>query len=124
MGRRFPKKNIRFVKSGTTSTTIDGFLFGIKLAFQRGQAKSLKATYHFTFTGPVKKIATIKIIEGKLSVHEGHIGQPDLEVKTESNFWLRFINKEISLARMILTGKLKLKGNPKLLADFGKCFVT
>ncbi len=120
--KRFPHKQVRLVKSGFISTSIRGFLFGITLAFQGGKAKSMRAIYHFTFTGKEPKQATIKIWEGKLSVNEGHVGKANLKVTTDANAWLGFVNKDISLIRLLMTRKLRLQGNPRLLAEFGKCF--
>jgi ferredoxin len=41
--RRFPKKKVKRVGSGIRPRSIDGFLFGLKLTFQPGQAARLNA---------------------------------------------------------------------------------
>jgi putative sterol carrier protein len=40
----------------------------------------------------------------------------------DSKTWLGIVAKEKNVAAALLTGKLRLKGNPKLLMKFEKCF--
>jgi len=65
------------VASGIRPRSIDGFLFGLKLTFQPGQAANLNAVYHFTFTGQEEKQATVTIRDGTLQVQDGHQGEAD-----------------------------------------------
>ncbi len=120
--RRFPKKKIKRVGSGIRATSIDGFLFGLKLIFQPGKSKSLDAVYHFTFTGKVSKEATVAIRNGTLQVQDGHQGEADLRVTADSETWLGFLAKERSLLWALLRRRIRIKGSPKLLVAFGKCF--
>ncbi len=121
---RFPNKQLRRVGGGLRPRTISGLLDGMPLVFQRGKAKGLAATYHFTFTGTDARRATISIRERKLTISEGHVGVADISVTTDSTAWLAFLYKERSLPRMLLTGKLRIKGRPSLLLAFGKCFAV
>jgi Fe-S-cluster-containing hydrogenase component 2 len=122
VSRRFPKKKVKRVASGMRSTSIGGFLFGLKLFFQPGKAAELNAVYHFTFTGKEEKKATITIREGTLKVQDGHHGEADLGVTADSETWLGFLAKERSLLWALLRRKIRTKGSPKLLVAFGKCF--
>jgi NAD-dependent dihydropyrimidine dehydrogenase PreA subunit len=122
VARRFPHKRIRWVRPAARATSIEGFLFGMGLSFQPGKAAGLKAVYHFTFTGPQAAKATVVIDNRKLQVLPGHELEPNLRVTARGESWLRFLNKEISLFRLLATGALRLKGPPRLLAAFGKCF--
>ena len=90
--------------------------------FQRGQAKGLEATYHFTFTGAEDVQATIIIRNQTLQVEDGHRGKADLQVTADSRAWLGFLAKERSLVWALLRRKIRLKGSPRLLLAFGKCF--
>src|SRR5215471_14646086 len=73
VARRFPNKRAKRVGNGLNRTrSISGFLFGLPLVFQRGRAKGLEATYHFTFTGAENVEATIIIRIQPLQVNEGH----------------------------------------------------
>ena len=120
--RRFPKKRIKKVSSGIRPSTIEGFLFGLKLLFQPGKAADLNVTYHFTFTGKESQPATVQIREGTLQVQDGHQGEADLHVTADSETWLGFLAKERSLLWALLRRKIRIKGSPQLLVAFGKCF--
>jgi alkyl sulfatase BDS1-like metallo-beta-lactamase superfamily hydrolase len=112
------------VGGGLRPRTIQGLLDGMPLVFQRGKAKGLAATYHFTFTGAETRLATISIRERKLSIVEGHVGSADIAVSTDATAWLEFLYKERRLPWMLLTRKLRIKGRPSLLMAFGKCFAV
>ncbi len=120
--KRFPNKNTKRVTSGIRPTSIDGFLFGLKLLFQPGQAAELSAVYHFTFTGEDAQQATVQIDQGKLQVHNGLVGQPDLRVTADSVTWLGFLAKERNLLWAMLRRKIRIQGSLRLLVAFGKCF--
>jgi ferredoxin len=120
--RRFPRKKVKRVSSGLRSTSIGGFLFGLKLLFQPGKAAGLNVVYHFTFTGKEPKEATVVIRDGAVQVRDGHEGEPDLRVTADSETWLGFLARERSLLWALLRRKIRIKGSPKLLVAFGKCF--
>jgi ferredoxin len=120
--RRFPKKTVKRVNSGIRPKNIDGFLFGLKLLFQPGKATKLNAVYHFEFTGAEEKQATVTIRNGVLQVQTGHHGDADLHVVADAETWLGFLAKERSLLWALLRRRIRIKGSPKLLVAFGKCF--
>ncbi|HJT36725.1 MAG TPA: hypothetical protein VJ783_32180 [Pirellulales bacterium] len=57
-----------------------------------------------------------------LQVEHGHHGPADLHVTADSATWLGFLAKERSLIWALLRRRIRLKGSPKLLVAFGKCF--
>jgi Fe-S-cluster-containing hydrogenase component 2 len=122
--RRFPNKAIKRVGNGIRPASIERFLAGLRLTFQRGQAANLIATYHFTFTGKEKKNATVTIRDGTVIVEDGHQGRADVRVTADSQTWLGFLAKERSLLWALLRGRIRIKGPPRLLVAFGKCFPT
>src|SRR5579859_6710660 len=122
VARRFPLKTIKRVGSGLRPRTIQRFLAGLPLVFQPGKAAKLNAVYHFTFTGKEPKEATVTIREGTLQVRDGHEGEADLRVTADSETWLGFLAKERSLLWALLRRRIRIKGSPKLLVAFGKCF--
>jgi epoxyqueuosine reductase QueG len=124
VARRFPHKTIRWVRPAGRATSIRGFLFGITLSFQQGKAADLNAVYHFTFTGAQAAKATVIIRNRRLQVLDGHQGKADLEVTADGATWLRFLSKEVSIFRCLVTRAIRLKGSPRLLLAFGKCFPT
>ncbi len=59
-----------------------------------------------------------------MRVSDGHLGSADLQVTVDSRTWLGFLAKERSLAWALARGKIRIKGSPKLLLAFGRCFPT
>jgi hypothetical protein len=123
VARRFPRKQAKRVGNSLNRLrSIRAFLHGMSLTFQRNQSKGLEATYHFTFTGEVEMRSTIVIKEQQLEVKEGHVGDADLKVTADSATWLGFLAKERNLVWALLRRKIRIKGSPRLLLAFGKCF--
>ena len=119
--KRFPHKEPRLV-GGLRPTNIRGFLDGMPLTFQRKPAKGFKATYHFIFSGPQACEATVTIDHGTLKVEKGLQNEPDLVVRARGEAWIKFLRKDLSLVWALLSRQIRLKGDPRLLARFGKCF--
>src|SRR6059058_4147710 len=122
VARRFPLKTLKRVGNGLRPRSIQRFLSGLPLTFQRGKPAKLNAVYHFTFTGKEERRATVTIRDGTLQVQDGHQGEPHLRVFADSETWLGFLAKERSLLWALLRRRIRIKGSPKLLVAFGKCF--
>ncbi|MBM3551297.1 MAG: 4Fe-4S ferredoxin [Alphaproteobacteria bacterium] len=122
VARRFPGKTPKRVGATLRPATIDGFLSGLRLVFQRGKSTGLDAVYHFVFTGSERRSATIAIANRRLHVADGLGGESRLTVTADSETWLRFLRKETSLVSALLRGKIRLRGDPRLLLAFARCF--
>jgi len=122
VARRFPHKTVKRVSSGIRPQSIQGFLFGLPLLFQRNQSEGLSAIYHFTFTGSESRLATVTIQSKTVQVQEGHLGNANLSVLADSKTWLCFLGKEQNLIWALLRRKIRVSGSLKLLQAFGKCF--
>jgi hypothetical protein len=120
--RRFPHKRPRRVGGGRRPGSIRSFLFALPHFFQRHASEGLDATYHFTFTGEEAAEATVVIRDKSIRVEPGHVGTPDLGITADGRTWLGFLAKERSLVWALLRRKVRLKGSPRLLVAFGKCF--
>jgi epoxyqueuosine reductase QueG len=120
--KRYPNKSLRYVSGGLRPRNLKSFLQGIQISFQRRAARDLNATYHFIFTGHESATATIVIGNGTLEVQEGLRGEPNIRVTADTATWLGFLAKEKSLPWALLTRRIKLRGNPKWLLAFGRCF--
>ncbi|MHB8813131.1 MAG: FAD-binding oxidoreductase [Steroidobacteraceae bacterium] len=120
--RRFRNKTVKPVSSGLRPRTIAALLYSMPLVFQPNQSRGLSATFHFSFTGTERRDATITIRNRTFELRDGLEGRPDVRVTADSKTWLGVLAREMSLPRALLTGKIRLKGNPRLLLAFGKCF--
>jgi Fe-S-cluster-containing hydrogenase component 2 len=122
VARRFPHKTAKRVANGLRPPSIKGFLNGLRLVFQPDKSKGLDVIYHFTFTGAEQAQATVAIRNQTLEVTDGHAGQPKIRVTADSRTWLGFLAKERSLLRALLTRKIRIKGSPRWLLAFARCF--
>ena len=119
---KFPHKKIKRVSNGIRPTSITAFIATMPLGFQRHKSEGLCATYHFTFNGNEEVEATVVIKDKTFQVKHGHIGVPDVQVKADSNTWLRVLHKETSIFKEILFRRIRVKGSMTLFKAFGKCF--
>jgi Fe-S-cluster-containing hydrogenase component 2 len=122
VARRFPKKKTKRVGNGLRPRSIQFFLSNLPRVFQPGQSEGLDATYHFTFTGSEERKATVVIRDKTVQVSEGHVGTAAVRVTADSEWWLGFVAKVRNLLWGLVRRKLRLKGSPRLLRAFGKCF--
>lgn len=121
VARRFPRKTIRRVR-GMRAQSIPGFLFGMRLTFQREAARGLSATYHFTFTGREPAEATVVIRDRTIAVEPGHVGEAQVRITADSETWLGVVAKDRSVAWALIRGKIRVRGPLRLMAAFGRCF--
>jgi len=118
----FPEKRVKNISNGIRPSSTAMFLESLPLVFQPGQSKGLDAVFHFTFTGDENLEGTVVIRDKSLAMQEGLEGKSDLHVIADSRTWIKFLAKEIHLVKALITRKIKIKGSPKLLMAFAKCF--
>ena len=119
---RFPNKSIRHVAIAIRPSSVEKFLMGLPFVFNRHQADGIDAVYHFRFSGAEERVATITIRGKTLKVEDGLVGKADLTVNADARTWIGFLRKERNMVWALLTRKLRLKDDPRLLVKFGKCF--
>jgi len=122
VAQHFPHKKIKRVHNGFRPLSIKNFIRGLSIAFQPGRSKGLNATYHFTFTGREPQCVTVEIRAQKITVAPDHQGTADLHVTADSESWLSFLRKESNIVFALLRRRIRLKGSPRLLLAFGRCF--
>jgi ferredoxin len=120
--KRYPHKTVRHVRSSLRPRAIPSLLVGMQHSFQRGAAGKLEATYHFTFTGKETLEATVVIRAGTIRIDRGLSGACKIHVIADSATWLGFLAKEKSLLWSLFTRKIRIRGNPKWLLAFQRCF--
>lgn len=122
VAKRFPHKTIRRVKNGLYPRSIRGFLVGLPHSFQREQADDLDATYHFIFTGREACQVTVVIKAKNLQVQEGLIGKAGVTITVDSQTWLNMLSGAKGPFSAIVSRKLRVKGDIRLLRAFNRCF--
>ena len=120
--KRFQHKRPKHVGNGLHPRSIRGFLDALPYVFQWNQSEGLQATYHFSFTGREASEATIVISKKTLDVKKGLQGTPDLHIFADSETWIGFLCGERSLVWSLVTRRIRMKGSPRLLVKFGRCF--
>jgi epoxyqueuosine reductase QueG len=120
--KRYPHKTIRPVHGLLRPRSIASLLFGMRVSFQRLAAGKLDATYHFVFTGKEPTEATVTIREGKVTVESELLGKANIKVIADSETWLGLLAGERNLLWALLTRRVRLRGNPKWLLAFKRCF--
>ena len=124
--RKNKNKEIKFVKNVQHPKTINGFLSGSRVSFEPKHARGINLIVHFQFSGIQTRKATIKIENELVDVKEDHVGKADLSIISDSQTWIKMVNKETSFITnlmLILSGKVKIQGKLQLLKQFQNCFV-
>lgn len=57
-----------------------------------------------------------------VQVDTGHLGTANLHVRADGEAWLGFLRKERSLVWAVLRRVIRIKGSPRLLLAFARCF--
>jgi ferredoxin-NADP reductase/Fe-S-cluster-containing hydrogenase component 2 len=120
--RKFKNKTVKPVDNGLRPRSIAGLIDLMPYVFQPNQSRGLDATFHLTFTGAERREATIRIRNRTLDIKDGLVGTADVRVTADAKTWLGFLAKERGLIAALITRKVRVKGSPKLLLAFGKCF--
>jgi epoxyqueuosine reductase QueG len=116
-------KEVRYVRNTIRPASVETFLSGAGLLFNAEKAKGLSLTLHFEFSGREQKSATVTIADGRLKIHDGISGSADLRVRADSETWVRIVNEDVSPLIALISGKLRLKGNPAHLKKFKSCLL-
>ena len=124
--RRNPHKEVKVIRNIFRPNSINGFLTGVRVAFEQKHARGVNMTVHFESNGKETTQATIIIAGEVIDVKEGHVGTANLGITADSETWLKIVNKETSPAedmQAITSGKIKVNGDLKLLKQFQECFI-
>ncbi len=122
--KRFPHKRVQHAGLGIRPSTVDSFVLGMPLLFQRGVAARLDARYHLVFSGSESREVTVEIRRGTLVITEGLHGRADLRLDADATTWVRFLGGRASLPVALARRRFRLRGSPRLLAAFARCFPT
>ena len=120
--RRFPHKTLRRVPSSLRADSADSFLESLPFIFQRRPCRAREARYHFVFRGDAQLEATVLLDHGTLKVTRRLVGKPDTRIEADSSTWVGFVAGNKNLLWALLTGRIRIKGQLKLMKLFAQSF--
>jgi ferredoxin-NADP reductase/Fe-S-cluster-containing hydrogenase component 2 len=120
--RKFKNKTVKQVGNGLRPRSIAGLLQFMPYVFQPNQSRNLDAIFHFRFTGAEEREATITIKNRTIDVKDDLVGKANIRVTADAKTWLGFLAGEKNLPLALIRRKIRIKGDPRLLLAFGKCF--
>lgn len=103
-------------------TNIPQSFAGLEAAFLPERAANVNKTIQFNFTGAEEGIWRLVIANGALSYGQGAAENPNATATVDSEDWLNLLRGELNPMSAVISGKLKIKGDPMLLAQFQTWF--
>jgi len=95
---------------------------GLEEAFLPDRAATVNKTIQFNFTGAEEGVWHLVIANGTLSYGQGAAENPNATANVDSDDWLKLLRGELNPMSAVISGKLKIKGDPLLLAQFQTWF--
>ena len=103
-------------------STIPESFAGLQEAFLPERAATVNKTIQFNFTGQEEGVWHMEIANGALTCGPGAADSPNATATVDSGDWLRLLRGELNPMSAVISGKLKIKGDPMLLAQFQTWF--
>ena len=95
---------------------------GLEEAFLPDRAATVNKTIQFNFTGAEEGVWHLVIDNGTLAYGQGAAENPNATANVDSDDWLKLLRGELNPMSAVISGKLKIKGDPLLLAQFQTWF--
>ncbi len=115
-------KRAKRVSNGLTLDSIDAFKHGLKIVLDHQRASGVNRRFGFQFTGHMATDFVAVLEEGILHIEEGPPMKTDMTLVADGDMWLQFLKNQKLLLKGLITGKMKIKGSPSLLKEFGDLF--
>ena len=103
-------------------TNIPESFTGLQQAFLPDRAATINKTIQFNFTGAEESVWHMVVANGTLACGQGAADNANAIATVDSNDWLRLLRGELNPMSAVISGKLKIKGDPMLLAQFQTWF--
>ncbi len=103
-------------------TNIPQSFAGLAEAFLPDRAANVDKRIQFNFTGAEEGVWNLQIANSALTYGQGPAENPNATVTVDSEDWLRLLRGELNPMSAVISGKLKIKGDPMLLAQFQTWF--
>lgn len=102
--------------------TIPESFQGLETAFLPDRAATVNKTIQFDFTGAEPGTWRLTIASGTISYAQEAAESPNAIVIVDSEDWLKLLRGELNPMSAVISGKLKIKGDMTLLAQFQTWF--
>ena len=102
--------------------TIPESFQGLQTAFLPDRASTVNKTIQFDFSGAEPGTWRLTVANGTLSYAQEAAERPDATAIVDSEDWLKLLRGELNPMTAVLSGKLKIKGDMTLLAQFQTWF--
>ena len=103
-------------------TNIPESFAGLQEAFLPDRAANVNKTIQFNFTGAEESVWHMVIANGTLTCGPGAVENANATATVDSGDRLRLLRGELNPMSAVISGKLKIKGDPLLLAQFQTWF--
>ncbi len=103
------------------ATVLESFQ-GLQTAFLPDRASTVNKTIQFDFTGAEPGTWRLTLANGTLSYAQEAAENPNATVTVDSDDWLKLLRGELNPMTAVISGKLKIKGDMTLLAQFQTWF--
>ncbi len=103
-------------------TTIPQSFAGLQEAFLPDRAATVNKRLQFNFTGAEESVWHMVIADGMMTYGQGAVDNPNATATVDSEDWLRLLRGELNPMSAVISGKLKIKGDSMLLAQFQAWF--
>ncbi len=100
--------------------TIQDVIASYPARFHADKAKGLDNVVYMNLTGADARDVVIHVHDGALDVSEGGTppADPSLTLKADASDWLAVENGQLNPMTAMMTGKVKMKGNPAFAMKF------
>lgn len=102
--------------------TIPESFQGLQQAFLPERASTVNKTIQFDFTGAEAGTWRLIVSNGTLTYAQEPAESPNATVTVDSEDWLKLLRGELNPMTALMSGKLKIKGDMTLLAQFQTWF--
>ena len=87
--------------------------------FNAEKAQNLDDKVHMNLTGDDARDVTLYVHDGQLEILEGEVPEdPSLKLTAKAEDWVAVENGELNPMMAMMTGKIKMKGNPQFAMKF------
>jgi putative sterol carrier protein len=95
---------------------------GMRESFRSDKAKGVRARYEFNLAGPNGGHWWIEVTDGAYRMGRGMISHPDIVLAASDKDWVALSNGRLSGVWATLTGRLKIRGDPRLARKLDEIF--